>query len=94
MPNYITKVLHKFQHSPPTKPQYSPFPATPFHRTTKGTRQYAKDEDTSNILAQKDITTIQSIVGSLLYYARAIDSSILPALNTISARQASPTATL
>jgi hypothetical protein len=34
---------------------------------------------------------VQAIVGSLLYYARAIDNSILPALNTIAASQAKPT---
>ena len=31
------------------------------------------------------------MVGSLLYYARAIDGSLLPALNEISASQANPT---
>jgi hypothetical protein len=93
MPDYIPKVLKKFQHSPPTKPQHCPFPATPFHRTSIGIRQYAKDDDKGEILPTTEITKVQSIVGSLLYYARAIDNSILPALNTISARQASPTAT-
>ena len=34
---------------------------------------------------------IQAVVGSLLYYARAIDGSLLPALNEISASQANPT---
>ena len=33
----------------------------------------------------------QQIVGSLLYYARAIDCTLLPALNTISRSQAKPT---
>ena len=36
---------------------------------------------------------MQSIIGSLLYYARALDYTILPALNTISSQQASPTDT-
>ena len=34
---------------------------------------------------------VQSIVGSLLYRARALDASLLPALNTISAQQNAPT---
>jgi hypothetical protein len=34
---------------------------------------------------------VQSCVGSLLYYARAVDSTMLPAINEISGSQASPT---
>jgi hypothetical protein len=34
---------------------------------------------------------IQAIVGSLLYYAQAIDSTLLPTLNTLSYQQSKPT---
>jgi hypothetical protein len=34
---------------------------------------------------------VQQIVGSLLYYAQAIDCVFLPALNAIAGRQANPT---
>jgi hypothetical protein len=34
---------------------------------------------------------VQQIVSSLLYYARAIDCVLLPALNAIAGRQANPT---
>ena len=34
---------------------------------------------------------MQSITGSLLYYARAIDGTLLPALNDIASQQAQPT---
>jgi hypothetical protein len=34
---------------------------------------------------------VQSCVGSLLHYARAVDSTMLPAINEISGSQASPT---
>jgi hypothetical protein len=34
---------------------------------------------------------VQSCVGSLLYYARAVDATMLPAINEISGSQASPT---
>ena len=47
--------------------------------------------DTTKPLEGKDITMVQSIVGALLYYARAIDNTILTALNDISSMQASPT---
>jgi hypothetical protein len=38
-----------------------------------------------------EIYFVQSCVGSLLYYARAVDATMLPAINEISGSQASPT---
>ena len=34
---------------------------------------------------------MQSIIGALLYYARAIDNTLLPALNEVAMFQSSPT---
>ena len=45
------------------------------------------------MLDKSDTRWIQSAVGSLLYYGRALDNTILPALNTIGTEQALPTAT-
>ena len=92
MPGYIKKLLKKLQHFMKKNPQYTPFPVAPYKPPKKGQRQYAPQPDTSTKLDDSETTYIQSIVGSLLYYARAIDSTILPALNTISKSQASPTA--
>jgi hypothetical protein len=39
----------------------------------------------------EEITRIQAIVGTFLYYARAVDSTFLVALNEISRQQSSPT---
>ena len=91
MPRYVEQALHTFQHGVPTKPQYSPHPTTPFTYGVKGTCQYATTQDTSPLLPPKEVKHIQSIIGSFLYYARAIDLTMLPALNEISRRQASPT---
>ena len=91
MPNYVKKVLHKFQHTPPKSPVYSPFLAYPWKPQKQGERQYAPSQDTSPSLNPTRTTRIQSIVGSVLYYARAIDYTLLPALNTISAHQSKPT---
>ena len=55
-----------------------------------GERQYAQEKDTSQELDKKGKKRVQSIVGSVLYYARAIDCTLLPALNSISAMQAKP----
>jgi hypothetical protein len=34
---------------------------------------------------------VQEVAGTLLYYARAVDSTILPALSAITTKQANPT---
>ena len=60
------------------------------HRTEKK-RQYAKEPDTLPILNPTGIKYVQSVVGSLLYYSRAVDLTMLPALNEIAAVQARPT---
>ena len=91
MPQYITKLLQQFQHPHPSRQQLSPHEAAPYIPMKKGQRQYAPSTDTSTLLNAKDTTQVQSIVGSLLYYARAINNTILPALNTIGSAQAKPT---
>ena len=93
MPKYIEKALHKFQHTKPTKPQWSPHEATPYIPATKGQHQYAPTPDTTALLNKQDTTLVQSIVGTLLYYGRVINNTILPALNTIASDQAQPTTT-
>ena len=45
------------------------------------------------IRRQSETTQIQQIVGSLLYYARAVDSMLLIALGTIAGERNKPTAT-
>ena len=91
MPNYIPALLKKLQHQLPTKPQFSPYIITPYVPLKPGQRQYAPTADESALLNPTETTIIQQIVGSLLYYARAIDYTLLPALNTISQSQAKPT---
>lgn len=89
MPTYIPQVLHKFLHPIPSKPQHAPHTWT---QPVYGARtQQAVDEDSSTPLNAVDTRKVQSIVGTLLYYARAVDPTILPALNEIAAKQASPT---
>ena len=88
MPQYIDKVLLHHQHKP-HKPMN-----TPHHYNTPAfgaKTQFATPPDSSQLLPPTRKRRIQAVVGSLLYYARAIDSSILPALNEISASQSNPT---
>ena len=46
-------------------------------------RQTAIQPDTSPLLPPHQKTKIQQIVGFLLYYAKALDNTMMVALNTI-----------
>ena len=56
-----------------------------------GKRQYAPTPDTSPLLDKKATTQVHTIVCLVLYYVRAIDTTLLPAQNSITAKQAHPT---
>ena len=89
MPDYVTKALKKFQHPPPASPQYAPHAWNP---PKYGQRvQYALTPDSSPPLDKRQKLYVQSVVGAFLYFARAIDSTLLVALNDIAAHQARPT---
>ena len=91
MPGYIQNALTRFSHPTPNTLQHSPFK---WFQPTYGAKvQYATPEDTSPIISTKDTKRIQQVVGTLLYYARAIDNTMLPALNDIAANQSAPTQT-
>ena len=43
------------------------------------------------MLDKKGIQYVQKVTSSLLYYARALDGTMLPSLNTVGTEQATPT---
>jgi hypothetical protein len=89
MPGYIKKKLQEFEHATPTKPQHCPYSPAPkqfgieAHQPLPG--------DTSPVIDDKKKKIIRQIVGSILYYARAVDMTVLMALSTIAISQAKPT---
>jgi hypothetical protein len=89
MPGYIKKVLHKYNHDAPTRPQNTPYYIKP--------KQYgigAQDTippDESPNATQEEIKYVQGVVGSILFYARAIDMTFLVGLNSIATEQAAAT---
>ena len=91
MPDYVKNALAKLQYQPKTYPQYSPHKYISTNWTHKGDQQHATQEDNTPFLNPKEIKYIQCAVGTFLYYARALDCTMLPALNDISSQQAHPT---
>jgi len=89
MPGYIDNMLIKFKHPRPSKPRLSPHACLPIDYGA--TTQFAPDNDASALLPDDRKRRIQEIVGSLLYYARAVDNKLLVALSAIASRQAQAT---
>jgi hypothetical protein len=77
LPGYGAKALNRFQHPPPNKPEYSPHASTdPTYGTTS---QCSSPEDTSPKLDAPERLKLQEIIGTLLYYVRAIGCTMLVA---------------
>ena len=83
MLGYIATVLQKYQHLTPSKPEHSPHI---YPQTTYGDSRIAPIPDSlTSLVSNVKKKRIEGIVRSLLFYARAVDPIILPALNDISA---------
>jgi len=94
MPLYIEKALQRFDYMKTyqfkrSKSCQSPtIYVTPNYNTRE---QTARPLDVSEPMPEM-VKYVQTVLGSLLYYARAIDSTILVAVNKIAACQTTPTA--
>ena len=89
MPGYVENALQRFQHPEPARDQHQPHPHTVPNYGTKV--QYAKQADKSRPLTKEEKTYVQQIIGTFLYHARAVDSTMLMALSTLASTQANPT---
>jgi hypothetical protein len=85
MPGYIEKALQRFEHPQPPKPEDSPYAWT---RPNYGAKQQMTEApDISPPLDQKGIKQLQEVIGTLLFYGRAIDNTMLVALGTLASAQ-------
>ena len=80
MLTYVTAALKRVNHTHLRKTQQQPYPhIKPIYG------------DTSPPLTSDDKKFIQEVTGTFLYYARAVDPTMLTALSTIATQQSSPT---
>jgi hypothetical protein len=68
MPGYSKAALHKYQHPAPMRPEHAPHKWNPPVYGAKS--QYVKDNNNSPALSAKNVTKLQQLTGTLLYYAR------------------------
>ena len=89
MPGYIDKLRARYKHEMPSQEQHSPYKTPPkiYGRAAQDTIP----DDTTAKLDGKRVKAIQQVVGGVLYYARAVDSTVLPALSSIASEQATAT---
>jgi hypothetical protein len=90
MPDYVASALARFKHPKPTRPQHAPHLwSEPAYGSRKPQRPTLPS--TAPPLDKHGTKRIQSVSGTFLYYGRACDPCILPALNELASEQASPT---
>jgi hypothetical protein len=90
MPGYIEKVRHKYHHDMPQQPEHQPHTCAMPQYGVK--IHMTEDPDASPPLSPADIKELMGIVGSLLFFGRAIDNStLLMALSDLASAQSKST---
>jgi uncharacterized membrane protein YgcG len=88
MPGYIDKMLIRFHSWLGTHTAASP---GVFREPAYGAKVQKPVQDDTPPLSPAETTTLQGVIGSILYYARAVDPTMLTICNTIASEQAKPT---
>jgi hypothetical protein len=88
MPGYISNVLSKFQHDSPKHPQHT---LARYVTPVYGAKTQYTTRDETPLLTAQQCLTIQKVTGSVLYYSRAVDPTVLMPLNDIATEQTKAT---
>ena len=86
MPNFTNNKLKQYGHEKSKRQQDAPYPAAD---------QYSRSQaplplDETQMLSKKRKQRIEQIIGSFLYYGRAINITLLKALNSLATQQSTP----
>ena len=87
MPKYVPKKLKEFDHLNTSRPQHAPHKSPPRFSNS----QKSVPVNDSPQLSKERTKLIQQIVGSLFYYGRSIDLTIIKNLNTLASQESAPT---
>ncbi len=91
MPGYLAKAMIRFKHETPNKIQNSPHCHIEIYNTEPNNSMSMMKKCCPPLSIKKRKKYVQAVAGTLLYYARAVDSTILPALSSLATKQAKPT---
>ncbi len=89
MPGYIKKLLSKYKHCVPAWPQHCP--CAPAPKQYGMAAQFPLPVNISPKLSPEEIKEIRRVIGSILYYAHAVNITVLMALRSIAIRQSNET---
>jgi hypothetical protein len=89
MPVYIKAALHKYQHPAPARPKHAPHGWNPPIHGAK--TQFVSDPTPSPALSDKDVNKLKQLTGTLLYYARAVDPTLIMPINVLASEQSNAT---
>lgn len=89
MPKYISTMLKELCHPMPSKPQFAPHPHNPPKYGADS--QIMEAPAPTETLPPNEAKLIPHIIGRLMYYGRAVDSTLLVALSSLSSEQNKPT---
>ena len=87
MPGYVEQALKKFTHNITGIRKNTDAPH-PYKAAKKVGLPMTHPTDDSAKLSPREIKQVQQIVGTFLFYARAVDPTMLTALSTIATEQA------
>jgi hypothetical protein len=90
MPGYINAALHRYQHASPARLKHAPHTWNPLIYGAK--TQYVEDETTSPAISDKDVNKLQQLTGTILYYARDVDPTLIMPINVLASEQSKATA--
>ena len=89
MLGYVEEAFTRFRHKHPRKPQDQLYTCINPKYGVKA--QYAEVIDKSPPLSKEHKKIVQEFMGTLFYYVRAVDTTMLTSLCYIAAQQANPT---
>ena len=89
IPGYIKKLLQKYKHETPQRPQHSPYVIAPKKYGQEGHDPLPPDAPPP--VAKDKIKRTQGVVGSIMLYVRSVDSTFLVGLNSIAIQHTSAT---
>jgi hypothetical protein len=89
MPGYIKAALHKYQHPAPEGPEHASHMWNPPIYGAK--TQFVNEITTSPSLSDKDVNKLQQLTGTLLYYARAVDPTLIIPINVLASEKSNAT---
>jgi hypothetical protein len=86
---YIKAALHKYQHPAPSSPEHAPH--TWNQPIYDAKTQFVNETEPNPALSDKQVYKLQKLTGKLLYYARAIDPTLIMSINVLASEQSNAT---